>query len=102
MSDLYGVDVRTISYHLGEIYDSGELKENATIRKIGIVQTEGEREVNRPQMMYNLDAIIAVGYRVNSYQATQFRIWLCRADDYVKLKGCSNFFCNPFLLFHFT
>ena len=41
-----GVDVRTISYHLGEIYDSGELKENATIRKIGIVQTEGEREVN--------------------------------------------------------
>ena len=76
MSDLYGVDVRTISYHLGEIYDSGELKENATIRKIGIVQTEGEREVNRPQMMYNLDAIIAVGYRVNSYQATQFRIWV--------------------------
>ena len=57
MSDLYGVDVRTISYHLGEIFDSGELKENATIRKIGIVQTEGEREVNRPQMMYNLDAI---------------------------------------------
>ena len=45
------MDVRTISYHLGEIFDSGELKENATIRKIGIVQTEGEREVNRPQMM---------------------------------------------------
>ena len=44
MADLYGVDVRTVSYHLGEIYDSGELKENATIRKIGIVQTEGERE----------------------------------------------------------
>ena len=81
MSDLYGVDVRTISYHLGEIFDSGELKENATIRKIGIVQTEGEREVNRPQMMYNLDAIIAVGYRVNSYQATQFRIWGFVLDD---------------------
>ena len=73
MSDLYGVDVSTINYHLGEIYETGELKEKATIRKIGIVQTEGEREVNRPQMMYNLDAIIAVGYRVNSYQATQFR-----------------------------
>ena len=56
-----GVDVRTISYHLGEIYDSGELKENATIRKFEIVQIEGSREVNRPQMMYNLDAIIAVG-----------------------------------------
>ena len=75
MAELYGVDVRTVSYHLGEIYESGELKEEATIRKIGIVQSEGEREVNRPQMLYNLDAIIAVGYRVNSYQATQFRIW---------------------------
>ncbi len=75
MADLYGVDVRTVSYHLSQIYESGELKEEATIRKIGIVQMEGEREVNRPQMLYNLDAIIAVGYRVNSYQATQFRIW---------------------------
>ena len=73
MSDLYGVDVSTINYHLGEIYETGELKEKATIRKFPIVQMEGDREVNRPQMMYNLDAIIAVGYRVNSYQATQFR-----------------------------
>ncbi|MBR2229002.1 MAG: virulence RhuM family protein [Prevotella sp.] len=87
MSDLYGVDVRTISYHLGEIFDSGELKENATIRKIGIVQTEGEREVNRPQMMYNLDAIIAVGYRVNSYQATQFRIWATTVLKEYIIKG---------------
>ena len=87
MSDLYGVDVRTISYHLGEIYESGELKENATIRKIGIVQTEGEREVNRPQMMYNLDAIIAVGYRVNSYQATQFRIWATAVLKEYIIKG---------------
>ena len=87
MSDLFGVDVRTISYHLGEIYDSGELKENATIRKIGIVQTEGEREVNRPQMMYNLDAIIAVGYRVNSYQATQFRIWATAVLKEYIIKG---------------
>ncbi len=75
MADLYGVDVRTVSYHLTQIYESGELKEEATIRKIWIVQTEGDRDVNRPQMVYNLDAIIAVGYRVNSYQATQFRIW---------------------------
>jgi len=53
-------------------------------------------------MMYNLDVVIAVGYRLNSYEATQFRIWLCRAGDYVKLKGCSIYFCNPFLINHFT
>ena len=75
MADLFGVDVRTINYHLGQIYESGELTKEATIRKIGIVQSEGERDVERTPMFYNLDAIIAVGYRVNSYQATQFRIW---------------------------
>ena len=78
MSDLYGVDVRTISYHLGEIFDSGELNPQAVIRKNWITAADGK---DYETMMYNLDAIIAVGYRVNSYQATQFRIWLCRADD---------------------
>ena len=87
MADLYGVDVRTINYHLMQIYESGELKEDATIRKIGIVQTEGLREVNRPQMLYNLDAIIAVGYRVNSYQATQFRIWATAVLKELIIKG---------------
>ena len=87
MADLYGVDVRTVSYHLSQIYESGELKEEATIRKIGIVQMEGEREVNRPQMLYNLDAIIAVGYRVNSYQATQFRIWATAVLKEMIIKG---------------
>ena len=87
MADLYGVDVRTINYHLTQIYESGELKEEATIRKIGIVQTEGLREVNRPQMLYNLDAIIAVGYRVNSYQATQFRIWATAVLKELIIKG---------------
>ena len=87
MADLYGVDVRTVSYHLSQIYESGELKEEATIRKIGIVQNEGEREVNRPQMLYNLDAIIAVGYRVNSYQATQFRIWATAVLKELIIKG---------------
>lgn len=72
MADLYGVDVRTISYHLKEIFKSGELKELAVIRKIGITAADGK---NYDTMLYNLDAIIAVGYRVNSYQATQFRIW---------------------------
>lgn len=75
MAALFGVDIKTINYHLGQIYESGELQEEATIRKIQIVQQEGEREVERSPMFYNLDAIIAVGYRVNSYQATQFRIW---------------------------
>lgn len=75
MATLFDVDVKTINYHLGQIYESGELQEEATIRKIQIVQQEGEREVERSPLFYNLDAIIAVGYRVNSYQATQFRIW---------------------------
>ena len=87
MAELYDVDVRTINYHLTQIFESGELEESATIRKIGIVQTEGNREVNRPQMLYNLDAIIAVGYRVNSYQATQFRIWATSVLKEMIVKG---------------
>lgn len=75
MAMLFGVDVKTINYHLRQIYESGELQEEATIRKIQIVQQEGNRDVERAPKFYNLDAIIAVGYRVNSYQATQFRIW---------------------------
>ena len=76
MAALFGVDIKTINYHLKQIYESGELQEEATIRKIQIVQQEGNREVERNPLFYNLDAIIAVGYRVNSYQATQFRICL--------------------------
>lgn len=87
MADLFGVDVRTISYHLGQIYESGELKKEATIRKIGIVQSEGERDVERTPLFYNLDAIIAVGYRVNSYQATQFRIWATSVLKEFIIKG---------------
>ena len=87
MAELYNVDVRTVNYRLTQIYESGELQETATIRKIGIVQKEGDREVNRPQMLYNLDAIIAVGYRVNSYQATQFRIWTTSVLKEMIIKG---------------
>lgn len=87
MAILYGVEVPTINYHLSQIYESGELTEQATIRKIPIVQMEGNREVNRPQMLYNLDAIIAVGYRVNSYQATQFRIWATSVLKEMIVKG---------------
>ena len=75
MAELFNVEVNTINYHLKEIFKSGEIAEEATIRKFRIVQTEGARNVSRELEFYNLDAIIAVGYRVNSYQATQFRIW---------------------------
>ena len=87
MADLFGVDVRTINYHLGQIHETGELKKEATIRKIGIVQSEGEQDVERTPLFYNLDAIIAVGYRVNSYQATQFRIWATSVLKEFIIKG---------------
>ena len=74
MGQLFGVESHTITYHLKEIYKTGELNEDATTRKIRAVQQEGKRKVSRDLDFYNLDAIIAVGYRVNSYQATQFRI----------------------------
>jgi hypothetical protein len=75
MADLFGVEVPTIIHHLREIYASGELQEQATTRKFRVVRTEGSREVSREISHYSLDAIISVGYRVNSVQATQFRIW---------------------------
>lgn len=75
MGELFGVVKSTISEHLTSIYESSELTKEATVRKIRTVQKEGNREVARSLEFYNLDAIISVGYRVNSYQATQFRIW---------------------------
>ncbi len=75
MARLFEVDVRTVSEHLGNIYESGEIKREATLRKFRTVQTEGSREVAREVDHYNLDAIISVGYRVNSVRATQFRQW---------------------------
>lgn len=72
------VDVRTVNEHLQNIYKSGELPESSTIRKFRIVQREGKRDVAREIDFYNLDATISVGYRVNSAQATQFRIWATR------------------------
>lgn len=75
MAELFGVEPHTITYHLQEIFKTGELEERATARKIRVVQQEGNRNVSRELLFYNLDAIIAVGYRVNSHQATKFRIW---------------------------
>lgn len=87
MSELFGVEVQTINYHLKEIFKSGELMEDSTIRKFRIVQTEGSREVSREVDFYNLDAVIAVGYRVNSFQATQFRIWATQTLREYIIKG---------------
>jgi len=75
MAELFDVDVRTISEHLGNVFSSGELEREATIRKIRTVRSEGSRQVTRSIDHYNLDAIISVGYRVNSVRATQFRQW---------------------------
>ena len=87
MAELFGVEVHTINYHLKEIFKSGELQEAATIRKIRIVQKEGGRDVSRDVDFFNLDAIIAVGYRVNSYQATHFRIWATNTLREFIIKG---------------
>ena len=75
IAELFDVDVRTISEHLGNVFSSGELEREATIRKFRIVRSEGSRQVTRSIDHYNLDAIISVGYRVNSVRATQFRQW---------------------------
>lgn len=87
MSELFGVEVQTINYHLKAIFESEELKEEATIRKVRIVQMEGSRNVSRETDLYHLDAIIAVGYRVNSHQATQFRIWATQTLRDFIIKG---------------
>lgn len=75
MSALYDVDVRTINEHIQKIYEDGELTEEATIRNFRIVQTEGSRQVSRQVKHYNLQMIIAVGFKVNNDRAVQFRKW---------------------------
>jgi hypothetical protein len=87
MAALFDVDVRTVNEHLANIYRAGELGEEATIRKFRIVQTEGSRQVSRDIEFYNLDAIISVGYRVNSLRATQFRQWATRVLREFAIKG---------------
>ena len=84
MADLYNVETNTINYHLKEIFKSGELNEQSVIRKIGITANDNKTYNTN---IYNLDAIIAVGYRVNSYQATQFRIWATSILKEMIIKG---------------
>lgn len=87
MAELFGVGVPAISKHLENIYDSGELQREATISILETVQREGRREVKRKLEYYNLDAVISVGYRVNSAQATQFRIWATQLIKEYIIKG---------------
>ena len=84
---LFGKSKATISEHLKKIYTEGELQMGSTVRNFRTVQTEGLRKVERDLEFYNLDAIISVGYRVNSYQATQFRIWATKTLKEYIIKG---------------
>ncbi len=87
IAELFEKDVRTINEHLVNIFDEGELRREATIRKFRIVRTEGRREVAREIEHYNLDAILAVGFRVRSHRGTQFRQWaIGRLNEYL-VKG---------------
>ena len=87
MATLYDVDVRTINEHIKKIYSDSELEENSTIRNFRIVQTEGSRQVTRDTKHYSLQMIIAVGFKVNSERAVQFRKWVNQiAKDYT-IKG---------------
>lgn len=87
IAELFGVDRSVITKHLINIYDTDELSKISTCAKIAQVQKEGNREVKREIEFYNLDAIISVGYRVNSSKATQFRIWATKTLKEYIIKG---------------
>ena len=87
MAELFDVEVPAISKHLSNIYEEGELQPDATVSKMEIVQKEGNRQVKRKVDFYNLDAIISVGYRVNSRRATHFRIWATSVLKEYMIKG---------------
>ena len=84
MADLFDVTPQNITIHLKKVYAAGELEREATSKDFLRVQTEGGRQITRSVNCYSLDAIISVGYRVNSARATQFRIWATRIlKDYI-------------------
>lgn len=87
MAELFDIEPNTITYHLKEIFSSNELDETSTTRKFRVVQNEGGRKVERELNFYNLDVIISVGYRVNSVQATQFRVWATSTLREFMIKG---------------
>ncbi|MCB0082566.1 MAG: virulence RhuM family protein [Caldilineaceae bacterium] len=87
IAELFGTSKQNISYHLQQIFESSELQREATVKEILTVQQEGAREVSRKLDYYDLDVIISVGYRVNSRQATQFRIWATQTLREFIIKG---------------
>ena len=87
MAQLFDVSISAVNQHLKNIFDTGELNTQSTIKKILIVQQEGNRQVKREQTFYSLDAIISVGYRVNSRKATLFRQWATRVLNEFIRKG---------------
>ena len=87
MADLFDCSADNVSLHLKNIYEDGELTEEATTEEFSVVQREGQRNVNRRMRFYNLDAIISVGYRVNSRRATHFRIWATKVLKEYMVKG---------------
>lgn len=87
LAELFAVTTATINHHLKNIFETGELDPKATIRKFLIVRQEGNRQVSRDIEHYNLDAIISVGYRVNSIQATHFRQWATQTLKQYIIKG---------------
>lgn len=87
MSILYDIDVRTINDHIKKIYTDGEQDEKATIRNFRIVQKEGNRQVSRDVKHYNLQMIIAVGFKVNNQRAVRFRIWANQIVEQYTIKG---------------
>jgi len=87
MAKLYDTTKNNISMHLKNIFEEGELNKDSTVKKILTVQNEGNREVKRNIEYYNLDAIIAVGYRINSKKATEFRIWATKVLKEYMIKG---------------
>lgn len=87
MAELFNVNISTINEHLKRIFSAGELSEEGTIRKFRIVQNEGRRQVAREVAFYPLNAIIALGYRVNSEEATRFRKWATKVLDSFITKG---------------
>lgn len=87
MAELFDCSTDNIGLHLKKIYESKELKKDSTTEESSVVQKEGNREVERKVIFYNLDAIISVGYRINSVRATQFRQWATKVLRNFTIKG---------------
>ena len=99
MAELFATSKQTISYHIINILKERELDEISVVKEYLTTAADGK---NYNVVFYSLEMIIAVGYRVRGLRGTQFRQWLCRVGNYVKLKGCSINFCSPFPFYYFT